>query len=132
MTATPQPPQEVSYAAKLDKAEAEMDWSLPAEVLDRKIRAYIPWPMAYYRYHAADGSQHTVKIWQAEIMQNNSDSIAGTILAVDKTGITVMTGHHALKLCLLQLPGKKPLAAQDLLNGRSDWFTVNQLITGES
>jgi len=131
IVAEPQMAAQASYAAKLNKAEAELDWSLPAATLQRKVRAYIPWPVAYYQVYTKDNNCHIIKVWQASVVDMSSNQPAGTIIAVEKNGITVATAHQALRLELLQLPGKKMLPASDVLNGRSDWFNINQHITGK-
>jgi len=120
-----------TYAAKLDKAEAELNWQLTAAELHRKIRAYIPWPVAQFTYRE-NGKEHKVRIWQASVLDKTTDKAPGTILAAGKTGIEVATGKGVLNLESLQLPGKKALAAQDILNGRGDWFSPGNNITGEA
>ena len=129
-TRMPQDSGLATYAAKLDKAEAELDWQLPAQVLDRKIRAYIPWPMAQFTFNEG-GKEHRIRIWQAKVIDNASQKTAGTIISADKHGIVVATGEQALCLETLQLPGKKALAVADILNSRSDWFTPGQSINGK-
>ena len=128
-----------TYAEKLDKTEAEINWQLAANVLDRKIRAYIPWPVAQFTFTDVKQIAHRIRIWQASVISAqdtelnddiNTASEAGTIIAVNKQGITVATSEGALRLEVLQLPGKKALAISDILNGRSDWFIVGQAITG--
>jgi len=119
-----------TYAAKLDKAEAELDWSLSAKVLDQKIRAYIPWPVAQFTFTDDKNKQHRIRIWQASIVEASNNKPSGTIIASDKNGITVATGELALRLETLQLPGKKALACQDILNGRADWFQPGNMING--
>lgn len=119
-----------NYAKKLDKEEAELDWTLPADVLHRKIRAYIPWPVAQFTFSESEGKQHKVRVWQASVLAHYGNEPAGTILKSDKLGISVATGKNALLLESLQLPGKKALAVQDILNGRADWFKAGNTITG--
>ncbi|QBG36281.1 methionyl-tRNA formyltransferase [Litorilituus sediminis] len=121
-----------TYAQKLDKAEAELNWQLNAQQLSRKVRAYIPWPVAQFTYQEANGKQHRIRIWQAKAEDNKHNQAAGTILSADKTGILVATSSGALRLLELQLPGKKPLAVADILNGRADWFVAGQHINGVS
>lgn len=121
-----------TYAHKLDKTEAELDWHLSAEQLHRKIRAYIPWPVAQFTYNESEKKSHKIRVWHAEVTPSSSSQPPGTITAVDKTGIVVMTGNEAIKLTLLQLPGKKSLPVKDILNGRADWFAVGQTINGLS
>lgn len=121
-----------TYAQKLDKAEAELDWQLTAQQLSRKVRAYIPWPVAQFTYQEANGKQHRIRIWKAEAESANHNQATGTILSADKTGIVVATSSGALRLLELQLPGKKPLAVADIINGRADWFVAGQRINGVS
>jgi methionyl-tRNA formyltransferase len=123
-----------SYAAKLDKTEAELDWSLPADALDRKIRAYIPWPVAQFTFiEPTSNKAHKIRVWQATPLASNTEKYSvGTIISADKQGIIIATGNGALRLEVLQLPGKKALAVADILNSRADWFLPGQHITGLS
>jgi methionyl-tRNA formyltransferase len=118
-----------THAAKLDKAEAELNWQQSAEVLDRKIRAYIPWPVAQFTFNE-NNKQHRIRIWQASVIELDHKQIPGTIISHDKAGIVVATANHALRLEMLQLPGKKALAVADILNGKADWFAEGQSING--
>ena len=127
----PQNNELANYAAKLDKAEAELDWHQSADVLDRKIRAYNPWPVAQFTYNESAKKSHRIRIWQAEPKTSEQhEQVPGTILAADKRGILVATGEGALLLTSIQLPGKKALAVADVLNARADWFSPGQVITG--
>lgn len=119
-----------TYAKKLDKAEAELNWQLSAEQLHRKIRAYIPWPVAQFTLTESETEpkQHRLRVWQASIQEYQGDAAPGTIIKTDKKGITVATTKDALRLEVIQLPGKKALSVKDLLNGRSDWFVVGSNI----
>ncbi|NQY63477.1 MAG: methionyl-tRNA formyltransferase [Alteromonadaceae bacterium] len=130
----PQNNELATYAAKLDKAEAELNWQLSAEALDRKIRAYNPWPITQFTFSEfideSKTKEHRIRIWQASVVETDKQYTAGTILSSDKTGIVVATSHHAIRLEMLQLPGKKALSAADILNGRGNWFTVGQPING--
>lgn len=119
---------ESTYAAKLDKAEAELNWQLSAQVLDRKIRAYIPWPVAQFTYHE-DDKEHRIRVWQASVVENDG-SAPGTIIHTDKHGIVVATGEQALRIESLQIPGKKALPARDILNAKSQWFAKGLMING--
>jgi methionyl-tRNA formyltransferase len=121
-----------TYAHKLSKEEALIDWQLPAQVIERKIRAYNPWPVAQFVYHEQINKSHTIKVWQASVESYSGQAKAGTIVAVNKQGIVVATGDQALRLTQLQLPGKKPLSVADVLNGRANWFTVGNTIVGSS
>lgn len=109
-----------SYAKKLSKEEAKIDWELPAEQLERNIRAFNPWPVAFFTL-----SDSNIKVYSSHVVNNqNSDIPAGQIVKSDKQGILVATGKDDLLLTRLQLPGKKPMSAADVLNGRADWFAV--------
>lgn len=132
-TCVPQDNNLSTYAAKLDKAEAELNWQENAVILHRKIRAYIPWPVAQFTYvEAATKKEHRIRIWQASVIATESTAAAGTIISTDKTGILVATGSsdQAIRLETLQIPGKKALAVSDILNSKADWFVTGQSITG--
>jgi methionyl-tRNA formyltransferase len=109
-----------SYAKKLSKEEAKIDWNLPAEQLERNIRAFNPWPVAFFILNNAN-----VKVYLSDVVENKNPEIpVGQIVKSDKNGILVTTGDGCLLLTKLQLPGKKPMSAADVLNGRADWFAV--------
>lgn len=110
-----------SYAKKLSKQEAKIDWQLGAEQLCRNIRAFNPWPMAYFELDAGP-----VKVWAAKLVEQSKDQTkaqAGEILSADKNGILIACSEHALLITSLQLPGKKAMATQDALNSRREWFS---------
>lgn len=112
-----------SYADKLSKEEAKLNWSLPADQLEHCIRAFNPWPVSYF---TIDGQP--VKVWAAVVMDKSSNAQPGTIVEANKSGIQVATSLGVLNMTQLQLSGKKAMPAQDLLNSRREWFAVgNQL-----
>lgn len=108
----------VTYAEKLSKEEARLDWCLSAEQLERCIRAFNPWPVSYFTIE-----DQLVKVWQATVVAETSSAAPGTIVHADKHGIQVATAKGILNLTQLQPAGKKPMSAQDLLNSRREWFT---------
>ncbi|HBW41985.1 MAG TPA: methionyl-tRNA formyltransferase [Leclercia adecarboxylata] len=108
----------VTYAEKLSKEEARLDWSLPAAQLERCIRAFNPWPMSWLEI---DGQP--VKVWQASVIAGPVNAAPGTIIEANKQGIQVATVEGILNLETLQPAGKKAMSAQDLLNSRREWFT---------
>ncbi|MBF0752018.1 MULTISPECIES: methionyl-tRNA formyltransferase [unclassified Pasteurella] len=116
-----------NYADKLSKEEAKLDWSLSATQLERNIRAFKPWPMAYFSTEDKAGSPQTLKVYQAEVL-SHQDKPVGMILCADKTGIQIATAEGVLNILQLQPAGKKPMSAQDLLNGRADWFPVGKVL----
>lgn len=121
-----------TYAKKLDKADAELNWQLSANELHRKIRAYIPWPVAQLTLTESEGKsedkQHKLRVWQASVQEYQGSAEPGTIIKADKEGIDVATTDGALRIEVIQLPGKKALPVKDTLNGRSDWFVVGSPI----
>jgi methionyl-tRNA formyltransferase len=107
-----------TYADKITKAEAEMDWSRDATALDRAVRAFNPFPVCF----STLGGER-VKLWQAvPAGKAPLDAPAGTILRTDRDGILVNCGQGQLSIQRLQLPGGKPLAAAQILNARSELF----------
>lgn len=106
-----QDPAQASYAAKITKAEARIDWIRPAAELARAIRAYNPMPGAYTGWQ---GQQ--LKLWRAEAV-TAAPAVPGTVLQADAQGIVIATGEGALQLHELQRAGSKRLAAQAFLAG---------------
>ncbi|MEG3132097.1 methionyl-tRNA formyltransferase [Rouxiella sp. T17] len=109
---------QVTYAEKLSKEEARLDWTLDAEQLERCVRAFNPWPVSYFVI-----DEQPVKVWQANVIDSEKTGLQpGTIIAADKKGIQIATARSVLNITQLQPAGKKPMSAQDLLNSRSEWF----------
>ncbi|NOH56181.1 methionyl-tRNA formyltransferase [Vibrio coralliilyticus] len=113
-----------NYAKKLSKEEARINWSDDAEHIERCVRAFNPWPMSHFE--AADNS---IKVWQSRVDVQTTTKAPGTILQADKTGIYIATGKHVLVLEQLQVPGKKAMPVQDILNSRASWFEVGTQLT---
>ena len=110
ITMTPQPTDGVTYAHKLMKPEGKLDFSQPAEVLERKIRAFSPFPSSY-----ADHNGTQIKIWQATVV--NQKGLPGQILKSDSHGVVIACGQGALCATILQRPGKPKMPAQQFLQG---------------
>ncbi|PSJ42447.1 methionyl-tRNA formyltransferase [Zobellella endophytica] len=115
--AEPQDDSQASYADKLSKEEARIDWRQPAAHIARCVRAFNPWPVSYFMV-----AEHNIKVWQAEVLVEDTGQPPGTLLRAGKAGIDVATGDGVLRLLSLQPPGKKAMSCQDLLNARKDWF----------
>jgi methionyl-tRNA formyltransferase len=98
------------YASKLSKAEAELDWSQPAKVLQLKIRAFNPWPVAWCE---VDGQR--LRIWNAEVVENTANGAPGQFLTEGQT-LIVGTADKALKILELQRPGGQRISAEQFLN----------------
>lgn len=112
----------VSYAEKLSKEEARLDWSLSAAQLERCIRAFNPWPMSYFMIE-----EQPVKVWQATVLPHQNKQ-PGEIVLADKQGIQIATAEGVLNLVSLQPAGKKAMSAQDLLNSRREWFVPGTVL----
>ncbi|WP_143870630.1 methionyl-tRNA formyltransferase [Catenovulum sediminis] len=115
---------QANYAKKLSKAEAQIDWQLDAMQLERNIRAFFPWPGAFFEHH----SQNIKVIDATAVAQKTISAPIGSILVADKNGIQVQTGKGILALKTLQLAGKKALPVADILNGKADWFSVGTIL----
>ena len=115
LRAVPQPAEGVTYAHKIEKAESSIDWSLPADVIDRRVRAFDPFPGA-----STECRGEAIKVWRCEIDSGSclSGKHEGQILAVNADGVTVACGQGTtLRLTVLQRAGGKRLAAADFLRG---------------
>lgn len=113
--AQPQPEQGVTYAHKLDKAEARLDWANDAQVLERTVRAFNPWPVA-----EAQLAGERVRIHGAVALADNQGKAPGTLLAAGREGIDIACSQGALRLRVLQREGGKAITAADYLNARRD------------
>ncbi|MBC7470084.1 MAG: methionyl-tRNA formyltransferase [Ramlibacter sp.] len=110
-----QPAKGVTYAHKIEKAEAALDWSLPAAVLERKIRAFDPFPGA-----SSTIQGEVLKVTGADVADAQQPSAAaGTVLAAEPAGVLVACGEGALRLMQLQRAGGNRLAVADFLRGFS-------------
>lgn len=113
--ARPQPEQGVTYAHKLDKAEAKLDWAQDAGALARTVRAFNPWPIA-----EAMLAGERVRIHGAVALDLAHGQVPGTVLAAGREGIDIACGQGALRLRVLQREGGKAITAADYLNARRD------------
>nr|WP_296264775.1 methionyl-tRNA formyltransferase [uncultured Merdimonas sp.] len=102
------------YARMLDKSLGNIDWSRTAEEIERLIRGLNPWPSAYTGWNGK-----TMKIWEAEVAPQGETAVQepGTVVRVEKNGFLVQTGSGLLKVCTLQIPGKKRMDAGAFLRG---------------
>ena len=108
-----------TYAAKLSKDEACINWQENATIIARKIRAFYPWPIAYTCL-----GQTRIRVYQGVELQQTTHEQAGTIVALSPNGIDVATGEGMLRLEKIQLPGAKPLAVADILHAKKELFTI--------
>ncbi len=116
LSSTPQPADGVTYAEKIDKHEAALDWRRPAAALARQVRAFDPFPGGVATLE--DGT--ALKVWSAEPVSaacGSADAEPGTIVDVSPDGVLVACGEGALRLTQLQKPGGKRLSAREFLAG---------------
>jgi methionyl-tRNA formyltransferase len=106
-----------TYAHKLNKDEARLDWTRPAVELERLIRAFNPWPICHSTLNG-----EALKVHAAELGEGSG--VPGSLVSADKQGLTVACGQGALRLTRLQLPGGKALDFSDLYNSRREQFAV--------
>lgn len=106
-----QPEEGATYAAKIRKDEAIIDWSRSAAELGRRIRAFNPWPIAETRWN---GQQ--LRIWEADVTDAVATAAPGTVISADAAGIRVATGAGLLNLQRVQLAGRKAVTAAEFLN----------------
>jgi methionyl-tRNA formyltransferase len=105
----------VEYAHKLDKAEARLDFQLPALALERKVRAFNPWPVA-----EADIAGERLRIWAARALDIATSAEPGQVIAATRDGIDIACVDGVLRLTSVQRPGGRPIGAADYLNARPE------------
>jgi methionyl-tRNA formyltransferase len=109
-SAKPQPAEGVTYAAKIRKEEAMIDWSRSAHEIDRQVRAFNAWPIAETRWN---GQQ--LRVWEAVPIESPAEPAPGKVLATGAAGIDVGTGAGVLRLTRVQAAGRKAMSAADFL-----------------
>jgi methionyl-tRNA formyltransferase len=108
----PQPADGATYAPKIEKSEARIDWSASASALDRQVRAFNPWPMAETSF-----AGESLKVLRARVAeQPASDASPGTVLGIADDGLRVACGDGVLAVRELQRAGKRPVSARDFAN----------------
>ncbi|MGD3145294.1 methionyl-tRNA formyltransferase, partial [Xanthomonas oryzae pv. oryzicola] len=117
--AQPQPAEGVTYAHKLDKAQARLDWAQPAQELARRVRAFNPWPVA-----EAILAGERVRLHGAVALELAHQQPPGSLLAASKQGIDIACGQGALRVRVLQREGGKAITAADYLNARRDLLAL--------
>ena len=114
-----QPEEGVTYAHKIDKGEAAIDWALPADVIERRVRAFDPFPGASF-----DRAGETIKLWRVQVERPDAVAAPGTVIAADAHRVVVACGDGALSLLDVQRPGGKrqPVAS---------WLQAHRLVAGD-
>lgn len=115
----PQDPTQVTYAGKLAKEDGYLDWSRPAEELDRRIRAFNPWPGSFTRFPATppSGEGHLLKVWSARIVPDAEGGVPGVILPSPDEGLRVACGDGVLEILEAQVEGRRRLPVAELRRG---------------
>ncbi|GAA0860050.1 methionyl-tRNA formyltransferase [Aliiglaciecola litoralis] len=120
-----------NYAEKLSKQEAHIDWQQQACQLERNIRAFNPWPMAFFNLVVESNDDPVaIKVWQAKVVDMDiSQYVPGQIIQADKNGILVATANQALLISQIQVPGKKAMPVSDILNAKKSWFETGKILS---
>lgn len=117
-----------TYAHKLKKQEARINWKDSAIILEQRIRAFNPWPIVYFQIQ-----KKQIKIWEAKINNQNINNyklslLPGTIIKTDSSGIYIATRSGTLILTVLQISGKKKTSVKNILNAYQKWFCPNTVL----
>ncbi len=113
LAAQPQPSTGVCYAHKIEKAESAIDWALPAAQIERRVRAFDPFPGASFQWQG-----ESVKLWQARVVALQMPAVAGTVVQASSDGLVIACGQDALQLTQVQRPGGKRQPVSALLQAR--------------
>ena len=124
VTANKQDPENVTFAPKINKGDARIQWNESALVIDRKIRAYSCWPIAY-----AHAGELTVKVHQACVVETHSNYQPGTVISIDNNGILISTGRQSILIKRIQLPGANVISIADWLNSSHKQLNLPILFT---
>lgn len=119
--ARPQDNRLATYAHKISKEEALLDWTRPAQELEQEIRAFNPWPVCYTSWHGQN-----LRIWSAKAIAKDHQTSPRTILHASKDSIEIATGEGVLRLLQVQLPGGKLLSATDFYNAKHAALLVGE------
>ena len=103
-----------TFSKIIEKVDGKIDWSEPARIIDRKVRAYTPWPGTYTNWHGK-----ILKILEATVSDNESCQKNGTFYEIEPKTYGIQTGKGTLVINKLQLEGKKPLTISDFMLGNS-------------
>ena len=123
LKATVQDDALATYAHKLDKKEAIIDWQKSAADIERLIRAFNPWPVAFTYLN-----DKTLRIWQAQVLPENSGLKTGTVISCDKNGIDISCGEGVLRILKLQPSGSKAMDVAAFMNGHAKQLPVGSLL----
>lgn len=123
LTPEPQNDNDATYAHKLSKDEAHIDWQSDAASIARKVRAFNPWP-------GTDGELEgqRIRIHEARHIDDQSDAVPGTVLARERSGVDIACGSGILRVTRIQLPGTRAMSVSDLINGGKPVLEPGQVL----
>jgi methionyl-tRNA formyltransferase len=110
----PQNPRAATYATKLTRAEARVDWSSPASEIARRVRAYNPWPVAFTYWRG-----EPLRIWAAQEISTTTSEMPGTVINSSSAGVDIATGEAILRITEMQAAGKRRMPAADFVAGHA-------------
>lgn len=108
-----------TYAHKIEKNDAKINWYETSDMIDQKVRAYYPAPIAFFEW-----KNERVRIWQGFSIENISDALPGSVIEMNKQGIIIKTSDGAYCITRLQFPGKNPLSAHEIFNAYKEKFNA--------
>ncbi len=111
--------QQATYAHKIEKQDAKIAWTETSEIIDRKVRAYFPAPIAFFEW-----KNDLVRIWEGYPVKDSSEKSPGSVIEFNKQGVTIKTGDGAYCITRLQFPGKNPLSAYEIFNAYKKQFSI--------
>ncbi|WP_343153499.1 methionyl-tRNA formyltransferase [Buchnera aphidicola (Mindarus keteleerifoliae)] len=113
-----------TYSKKINKKDALLKWNKSALKLERKIRAFNPWPITFFKF-----KETIIKVWKAKKINSTSVLPIGTILEVNSKGIQINTNKEILNIEKIQFPGKKVISVKDLINSNKNYFSKQNKIS---
>ena len=119
---TPQDNSMATYARKITKQEARLDWQREASELERKVRAFNPAPVARMEIN-----RQSFRIWECEVLHRDTHNISGTLVACERNGLDIQTGKGVLRLKMIQPEGRKKMSVQEFVNGKPGFFHPGQV-----
>ncbi|MGM0571064.1 methionyl-tRNA formyltransferase [Marinobacter sp.] len=123
LTPEPQNDNDATYAHKLSKDEAHIDWQADADTIARKVRAFNPWPGT-----DSELEGQRIRIHEARAVDDSTAAAPGTVLARERSGVDIACGNGVLRVTRLQLPGSRAMSVSDLINGGKPVLMPGQVL----